>query len=208
MTTRGKRGLWFLALFETSALSPIPRSYRAALADPHWCAAMEQEYAALVGNNTWDLVPRPPHSNVVTGKWIFKHKFNTDGSLERYKARWVLRGFTQCPGIDFFETFSPMVKPATVGQCSHWLFHADDLFISWMSIMLFFTTHCLKLSSVLTPLVSKTPLIQIMYAASTALFMDSSKPPVHGTTDSLLTFCNSISLRPKQIRPCLSVTRV
>jgi hypothetical protein len=87
MTTRGKRGLRFPALFEASALSPIPRSYRAALADPHWHAAMEQEYAALVGNNTWDLVPRPPHSNVVTGKWIFKHKFNVDGSLERYKAR-------------------------------------------------------------------------------------------------------------------------
>jgi hypothetical protein len=114
MTTRGKRGLRFPALFEASALSPIPRSYRAALADPHWRAAMEQEYAALVGNNTWDLVPRPPHSNVVTGKWIFKHKFNADGSLERYKARWVLRGFTQRPGIDFSETFSPVVKPATV----------------------------------------------------------------------------------------------
>jgi hypothetical protein len=114
MTTRGKRGLRFPALFEASALSPIPRSYRAALADPHWRAAMEQEYAALIGNNTWDLVPRPPHSNVVTGKWIFKHKFNADGSLERYKARWVLRGFTQRPGIDFSETFSPMVKPAIV----------------------------------------------------------------------------------------------
>jgi hypothetical protein len=114
MTTRGKRGLRFPALFEASALSPIPRSYRVALADPHWRAAMEQEYAALVGNNTWDLVPRPPHYNVVTGKWIFKHKFNADGSLERYKARWVLRGFTQRPGIDFSETFSPVVKPATV----------------------------------------------------------------------------------------------
>ena len=51
---------------------------------------------------------------MVTGKWIFKHKFNADGSLERYKARWVLRGFTQRPGVDFAETFSPVVKPATV----------------------------------------------------------------------------------------------
>ena len=51
---------------------------------------------------------------MVTGKWIFKHKFNADGSLERYKARWVLRGFTQRPGVGFAETFSPVVKPATV----------------------------------------------------------------------------------------------
>jgi hypothetical protein len=75
---------------------------------------MEEEFAALIANNTWDLVPRPVGSNVVTGKWIFKHKFNSDGSLERYKARWVLRGFTQRPDVDYDETFSPVVKPATV----------------------------------------------------------------------------------------------
>jgi hypothetical protein len=114
MTTRGKSGLQFPALFEASALSPIPRTYRAALTDPNWRSAMEQEYSALIGNHTWDLLPRPPHCNVVTGKWVFKHKFKADGSLERYKARWVLRGFTQRPGIDFSETFSPVVKPATV----------------------------------------------------------------------------------------------
>jgi hypothetical protein len=114
MTTHGKSGLRFLALFEASALSPILRTYRAALADPNWRSAMEQEYSALIGNHTWDLLPRPPHRNVVTCKWVFKHKFKVDGSLERYKARWVLRGFTQRPGIDFLETFSPVVKPATV----------------------------------------------------------------------------------------------
>jgi hypothetical protein len=75
---------------------------------------MEEEYDALIANNTWELVPRPVGSNVVTGKWIFKHKFNSDGTLKRYKAHWVLRGFTQRPGIDYDETFSPVVKPATV----------------------------------------------------------------------------------------------
>jgi histone deacetylase 1/2 len=75
---------------------------------------MEAEYSALLSNHTWDLLPRPPGSNVVTEKWVFKHKFKADGSLERYKARWVLRGFTQRPGMDYSETFSPIVKPATV----------------------------------------------------------------------------------------------
>jgi hypothetical protein len=75
---------------------------------------MEEEFAALIANNTWDLVPRPVGSNVVTGKWIFKHKFNSDDSLDRYKVRWVIRGFTQRPDVDYDETFSLMVKPATV----------------------------------------------------------------------------------------------
>jgi hypothetical protein len=74
---------------------------------------MEAEYSSLLANNTWDL-PRPPRANVVTGKSIFKYKFKADGSLERYKARWVLRGFTQRSSVDSAETFSPVVKPATV----------------------------------------------------------------------------------------------
>jgi hypothetical protein len=87
--------------------SPVPSSVRTALADPHWRRAME-EYATLLANHTWDLVPRPPGTNVVTDKWLFRHKLTSDGSLDRYKARWVLRGFTQRPGVDYDETFSPV----------------------------------------------------------------------------------------------------
>lgn len=114
MTTRAKHGFRLPSLYHAAALSPVPRTYHNALADPSWRAAMEEEHAALLQNHTWDLVPCPPRANVVSGKWIFKYKFHSDRSLERYKARWVLRGFTQRPGIDFDETFSPVVKPATV----------------------------------------------------------------------------------------------
>jgi hypothetical protein len=64
-------------------------------------------------NNTWDLVLCPVGSNVVTGKCIFKHKFNSGGSLEWYKAHWIPHGFTQRHGVDN-ETFSLEVKSATV----------------------------------------------------------------------------------------------
>jgi hypothetical protein len=94
--------------------SPVPSSFHTALADPHWQRAMEKEYVALLANHTWDLVSCPPGTNVVTGKWLFCHKLTSDGSLDRYKARWVLQGFTQRPRVDYDETFSPIVKFATV----------------------------------------------------------------------------------------------
>jgi len=75
---------------------------------------MEEECEALLANQTWDLATRPSGCNVVTGKWIWTHKHRADGTLDRYKTRWVLQGFTQQPGVDYDETFSPVVKPATV----------------------------------------------------------------------------------------------
>jgi hypothetical protein len=119
MTARGKWGFWLpadklmLSVTSSSPLSSVPTFVHAALADPSWRCAMKEEYDALISNNTWDLVPHPVGSNIITVKWIFKHKFNFDNTLERYKARWVLRGFTQRPGIDYDKTFNPVVKPAT-----------------------------------------------------------------------------------------------
>jgi hypothetical protein len=115
MRTRAKGGFRQPRLnLQAVALLPVPSSYRHALDDPNWRHAMEDEFQALVANNTWTLVRRPPLANIVTDKWIFKHKLHSDGSLNRYKARWVLRGFTQRPGIDYDETFSPVIKPATI----------------------------------------------------------------------------------------------
>jgi hypothetical protein len=66
-----------------------------ALIDLNRHHAMEEEFSTLITNNACDLVPCLVGSNVISGKWIFKHKFNSGGSLEQYKARWVLYGFTQ-----------------------------------------------------------------------------------------------------------------
>jgi hypothetical protein len=71
------------------------------------------EYNALMNQNTWTLVPKHVGANVVTGKWIYRHKYNSDGTFAWYKARWVVRRFTQ-HGIDYGETFSPVIKPATI----------------------------------------------------------------------------------------------
>jgi hypothetical protein len=98
----------------TSSPTPSPTSARVVLTDPNCRAAMEDEYGALMSNGTWELVPRPHGSNVVIGKWVFTCKLRANGAFDRYKARWVLQGFTQRPGVDYDETFKPVVKPATV----------------------------------------------------------------------------------------------
>lgn len=65
-------------------------------------------------HKTWVLVPRPPGVNLVSCKWVFKLKQHPAGSIDKHKARVVARGFTQQHGIDYHNTFSPVVKPATV----------------------------------------------------------------------------------------------
>ncbi|GJW43304.1 ribonuclease H-like domain-containing protein [Tanacetum coccineum] len=82
--------------------------------DPNWKQAMCDEYKALIDNKTWALVPRPPNVNIVRSMWLYKHKYNVDGSLSRYKARLVVNGRSQQQDIDCDETFSPVVKLATI----------------------------------------------------------------------------------------------
>ncbi|XP_060182830.1 uncharacterized mitochondrial protein AtMg00810-like [Lycium barbarum] len=76
--------------------------------------AMDDEFDALIKNKTWELVPRPPNVNVIRSMWIFTHKEKSNGDFERHKARLVGDGKTQQVGIDCGETFSPVVKPATI----------------------------------------------------------------------------------------------
>jgi hypothetical protein len=96
------------------AFFAAPISHHDALREPEWYAAMSAEFDALSQTKTWTLVPRPPGVNIVGSKWIFKTKHRPDGSIDKHKARLVARGFTQQHGIDYGDTFSPVVKPETV----------------------------------------------------------------------------------------------
>ena len=64
-------------------------------------------------NDVWDVVPRPEGKSVVTFKWIYKIKHAADGSIEKYKERFVSRGFSQKEGIDYEETFAPIAREST-----------------------------------------------------------------------------------------------
>jgi hypothetical protein len=91
-----------------------PTSLDEALGDPNWKKAMQEEIAALHKNRIWHLVPAFKGANIIDCRWVFKVKRKADGSIERYKGRLVAKGYKQRYGIDYEDTFSPIVKIATV----------------------------------------------------------------------------------------------
>ena len=75
-----------------------------------WAEAMEREMESLRSNKVWELVEPPPNRRVIGSKWVFKRKVDADGVVERYKTRLVAQGCTQKFGLDYEETFSPIVR--------------------------------------------------------------------------------------------------
>lgn len=84
-----------------------------AITDPQWHNAISQELTPLMHHGTWDVVPQPANHNVMGCKWIFIVKRHPNGSVNRFIVRLVTKGFTQCPKLDYKETFSSIVKLAT-----------------------------------------------------------------------------------------------
>lgn len=78
---------------------------------------MELELSALEQNGTWVLTPLPKGKTTLTSKWVYRTKFRPDGSIERYKARLVIRGFEQVKDKDYKHTFSPVAK-LTIVECT------------------------------------------------------------------------------------------
>lgn len=94
-----------------------PQTIQEALSGPekeHWKEAIADEYQSFEKNKAWSLTLLPEGKNAVKCKWIFKKKLGSDGQLLRYKARLVAKGFTQEYGIDYKETYSPVVRYSTI----------------------------------------------------------------------------------------------
>ncbi|XP_015167399.1 uncharacterized protein [Solanum tuberosum] len=91
-----------------------PASFKEAAADSAWVKAMDLEIAALEANNTWSIVDLPLGKIPIECRWIYKINFLASEAVERFKARFVAKGFSQRKGLDYGETFSPVAKMVTV----------------------------------------------------------------------------------------------
>jgi len=110
-----------------------PKNYEQACKFPEWTTAMKKELEALQANKTWYLTKLPNNKVLIDCKWVYKIKYKSNGSMERYKTRLVAKRYTQIEGIDYLDTFSPLAKLTTVrlllalAATQHWHLHHLDV---------------------------------------------------------------------------------
>ena len=94
-----------------------PKTFQEAMSSrdvAFWKEAINDEMDSLISNNTWIIVDLPPSSKPIGCKWVFRRKYNTDGSLQTFKARLVAKGFKQKEGINYFDTYAPMARITSI----------------------------------------------------------------------------------------------
>ena len=103
--------------FLTYLLEDEPQSFKEAMSSPeapYWKEAINDEVESILQNHTWELVDLPPGSKPLGYKWIFKKKMKADGSIDKYKARLVIKGYNQNEGFDYFDTYSPVTRISSI----------------------------------------------------------------------------------------------
>ena len=129
---------WCMAAAAVVGEVETPTSIKQALGGPQskeWRTAMDEEWVAMKALRVWDPqpVPLPPGKTAVDGKFVFAPKLDAQGKVARYRARFVARGFTQRAGSDYTETFSSVVKWATIrmvaalAAVNDWEIHVVDV---------------------------------------------------------------------------------
>lgn len=123
MVMRGKYGIRKpnprYVLHTVKSVTREPRTLTEALNHPGWNGAMTDEFDTCQETRTWSLVPRPENTHIIGCRWVHKVKYNADGSEEKLRSRLVAKGNEQEEGVNFLETYSPVVRTATVRKVLH-----------------------------------------------------------------------------------------
>lgn len=102
------------AAYMTKLIEAEPSTFQEVEHEEIWKKAMQEEYQSIMRNGVWEIIPRPSDKSIVTSTWIYKIKHAIDGSTEKYKARFVARGFSQKECIDYAEIFAPTARYTTI----------------------------------------------------------------------------------------------
>ncbi|MCO5550984.1 hypothetical protein L7F22_004479 [Adiantum nelumboides] len=157
-----------------------------------WIEALHAELAALHQCHTWTLVPRPPHNNIIGYKWLLKRKLRPDAFVERYKAPLIARGFTQHPGVDYNDTYSPILGMLSfcllvaISTSFDLPLHHFDVITAFLhgmldeEIYMHKPPHFIDSDHPISPLISLIPITPLMFVACIAPSMASSKALVNG----------------------------
>jgi hypothetical protein len=102
------------AAYMTNILDEEPTTFEEAVQKEQWKEATMEEHQSIMKNEVWEIVPRPKEKSVVTSKWVYKIKHATDGSMDKYKARFIARGFSQKEGEDYDEMFALVARYTSI----------------------------------------------------------------------------------------------
>lgn len=94
-----------------------PKTIKEALSTPDaplWKEAIESEMNSILHNHTWEVVDLPPGTKPLGCKWILKRKYKADGTIDKYKARLVVKGYRQKEGLDYFDTYAPVSRITSI----------------------------------------------------------------------------------------------